>query len=217
MVNAPRKIDLVIWDWNGTLLDDTATCYRIANEMRVERGMAPMPGIDYYRSVFGFPVIEYYKRMGYTFETEPYENISHEFHEMYAERVQACPLQPCAVDTLRTVLSRGARQVLLSASGQRMLDDQVAIFSLGGFFDRIIGNPDNFAHGKEDHAREFLQKSGVSPDRALFVGDTDHDFEIADSLGCNCALLVPGHQTREHLAALGARLIDSLCEVPALL
>jgi hypothetical protein len=30
-------------------------------------------------------------------------------------------------------------------------------------------------------------------------------------------LLVPGHQTREHLSALGAQLIDSLCEVPALL
>lgn len=217
MVNTPRKIDLVIWDWNGTLIDDTATCYQIANEMRIERGMPPMPDIHYYRSVFGFPVIEYYKRMGYTFETEPFENISYEFHAMYAERMADCPLQPCATETLRAVLNRGARQVLLSASGQALLDAQVDIFSLSGYFDRVIGNSDNFAHGKADYAREFLLDSGVPPERALFVGDTDHDFEIADSLGCNCALLVPGHQTREHLAVLGTRLIDSLCEIPALL
>jgi len=217
MVNDPRKIDLVIWDWNGTLLDDTATCYQIANEMRVERGMPPMPGIDYYRSVFGFPVIEYYRRMGYTFEAEPFESISYEFHVMYAERLSSCPLQPCATDILKTVRERGARQVLLSATGQKLLNDQVGFFSLAGYFDRVIGNSDNFAHGKAEYAKEFLLDSGVLPKRALFVGDTDHDFEIADTLGCNCALLVPGHQTREHLSALGARLIDSLCEVPALL
>jgi phosphoglycolate phosphatase len=217
MVNPPRKIDLVIWDWNGTLLDDTATCYQIANEMRIERGMSAMPSIDDYRAVFGFPVIEYYQRMGYSFDVEPFEAISHQFHAMYAERMVACPLQPCATDALQAVLDRGARQVILSASGQQLLDEQVEMFSLGTYFDRVIGNSDSFAHGKADYARTFLLTSGVSPERALFVGDTDHDFEIAESLGCNCALLVPGHQTREHLAGLGAQLIDSLCEVPVLL
>ena len=64
---------------------------------------------------------------------------------------------------------------------------------------------------------EFLRESGVEPARALFVGDTDHDFEIASSIGCGCALLIPGHQSRAHLNSLGARLIESLCEVPALL
>ncbi len=217
MVNTTRKIDLVIWDWNGTLLDDTATCYQIANEMCMERGMTPMPSIDYYRAIFGFPVIDYYKRMGYNFETEPFENISYEFHAMYAERMAACPLHDCAIDALQSVLDHGARQVILSASGQQLLDEQIDLFSLGAYFDRVIGNSDNFAHGKADYARQFLLESGVPPQRALFVGDTDHDFEIADSLGCNCALLVPGHQTREHLSRLDARLIDSLCEVPALL
>ncbi len=212
-----RTYDLVIWDWNGTLLDDTELCYQIANEMRLERGMESMRGIEEYRSHFTFPVVEYYKRMGYTFEQEPFEEISKQFVSLYAERFPACPLQPCAEDALAAVLARGARQVLLSATGQDKLNEQVLHFRLNRYFERVIGGQNNLAHGKADYAVDFLHESGVEPARALFVGDTDHDFEIASSIGCGCALLVPGHQTREHLSTLGATLIESLCEVPALL
>ncbi len=212
-----RKFDLVIWDWNGTLLDDTEMCYGIANEMLIERGMSRMQGVEEYRRHFMFPVIDYYRRMGYTFETEPFENISRQFVAMYAERFPACALQPCAQSALSSVLETGARQVLLSATGQEKLDEQVAHFQLNGYFERVIGNSNNLAHGKADYAKEFLRESGVVPARALFVGDTDHDFEIASSIGCGCALLTAGHQTKEHLSTLGAQLVDSLCEVPELL
>ncbi len=214
---SPRNYDLVIWDWNGTLLDDTQMCYQIANEMREERGMPLMRGVEEYRQYFTFPVIEYYRRMGYTFETEPFENISVEFVSMYAERFPTAPLQPCAKDALSAVLATGARQVLLSATGQEKLDEQVKHFQLNRYFERVIGNSNNLAHGKADYATQFLCESGVSPARALFVGDTDHDFEIASSIGCGCALLIPGHQSRAHLETLGATLIESLCEVPELL
>ncbi len=216
-MNSTRKFDLVIWDWNGTLLDDTDMCYRIANEMRQERGMNLMQGVEEYRTYFTFPVVDYYRRMGYTFETEPFENISRQFVAMYAERFPACALQPCAQIALSAVLKTGARQVLLSATGQEKLDEQVAHFQLNDYFERVIGNSNNLAHGKADYAKEFLLESGVAPARALFVGDTDHDFEIASSIGCGCALLTAGHQTKKHLSTLGAQLVDSLCEVPELL
>jgi hypothetical protein len=73
-MNTARKYDLVIWDWNGTLLDDTEMCYQIANEMRQERGMQLMRGVEEYRTYFTFPVIDYYRRMGYTFETSRLRN-----------------------------------------------------------------------------------------------------------------------------------------------
>ena len=214
---SPRKFDLVIWDWNGTLLDDTELCYQIANDMRQERGMRLMRDVEEYRTYFTFPVIDYYRRMGYSFETEPFENISRQFVAMYAERFPLCPLQPCVEEALSAVLATGARQVLLSATGQDKLDEQVAHFKLGQYFDRVIGGSNNLANGKADYAKDFLHESGVTPARAMFVGDTDHDFEIASSIGCGSAILVTGHQSRSHLETLGATLIESLCEVPRLL
>jgi phosphoglycolate phosphatase len=155
--------------------------------------------------------------MGYTFETEPFENISRQFVAMYGERFPVCALQPCAKEALSAVLTTGARQVLLSATGQERLDEQVVYFRLGEYFERVIGNSNNLAHGKADYAKEFLRESGVDPARALFVGDTDHDFEIASSIGCGCALLTAGHQSKEHLSTLGATLVGSLCEIAELL
>ena len=207
------KTELVIWDWNGTLLDDTQLCYDIANEMRVERGMSPLPDVDVYRGLFRFPVIEYYRQMGYTFETESYEDISVEFVGLYAKRVHTCPLQPHAEETLAEIGRRGVPQVLLSATGADRLHQQAELFGLTRRFQRVIGCENNLAHGKADKARKLLAESGVAPERAAFIGDTDHDYEIAASIGCRCLLLASGHQLPAHLETLGVPVMHSLSEV----
>ncbi len=210
---AAPKTELVIWDWNGTLLDDTLLCYGIANEMRAARGMPPLPDVDVYRGLFRFPVIEYYRQMGYTFETESYEDISMEFVGLYAGRVHTCPLQPHAEETLAEIARRGVPQVLLSATGADRLHQQAALFGLPKYFARVIGCENNLAHGKADKARRLLSESGVAPERAVFIGDTDHDCEIAASIGCRCLLLASGHQLPAYLKTLGSPVIDSLADV----
>ena len=215
MVNRDSK--LFIWDWNGTLLDDTALCYQIANDMRVERGMQPLGSISEYRGLFRFPVQEYYRDMGYTFEVESYEQISVEFVELYAERLPGCPLQPHARQVLMELKNRGLGQILLSATGADRLSDQVALFGLSDCFDQIVGGENNLAHGKAAQARELIQKSGLGGSDVLFIGDTDHDREVAAEAGCQCLLLASGHQPREKLLKLGVPLIDDLSEILPLL
>ena len=211
------KTSLVIWDWNGTLLDDTALCYSIANHMRQERGMPPLADIETYRGLFRFPVIEYYRDMGYTFETESYEDISVEFVSEYARRLSECALQPHALTTLSAVRASGRRQVLLSATGADRLAAQAAQFGVDGLFDDIVGAENNLAGGKAAQACALIADCGVQPDEVLFVGDTDHDYQVSRAAGCRCLLLTCGHQPAERLAALCAPLIDDLSAVlPAL-
>ena len=211
------KTGLLIWDWNGTLLDDTAYCYSIANEMRRERGMPLLDGVDAYRTVFRFPIIEYYRAMGYTFEKESYEDISVEFVQRYADNVAACPLQPQVRETLGAVKARGLSQILLSATGQDRLDEQIDLFGLRGYFDAVLGQVDNLAYGKTGRARAFMEGSGLAPAEVLFVGDTDHDYEVASALGCRAALLNAGHQLPQTLFSCGVPVISSLPEVLSLL
>lgn len=216
MVNATRT-RLLIWDWNGTLLDDTQFCYGIANRMRVERGMPPLEGVDAYRRVFRFPIIDYYRAMGYTFETESYDDVSVAFHRLYEQGVGGCPLTPGAKETLLAVRARGVEQILLSVTSQRRLEREAALKGVADCFSEILGQGDDLGAGKADMARRLLASRGLPPESVLFVGDTHHDAEIAASLGCRAALLTSGHQTREMLAGCGAVLIDALAEVPALL
>lgn len=212
-----RRIRHIIWDWNGTLLDDTFLCYDIANRMRAERGMSVMHDISEYRAVFGFPVIDYYRRMGYTFETESYEDISVEFVALYAEGLRACPLQPHAADVLANIQRRGIPQVLLSATGADRLFDQAAMYGLPPYFARVIGGENNLAHGKAAQAKALIADCGLDPETVLFVGDTDHDYEVSAAAGCRCALYTCGHQSRAHLSALPVPLLDDLAEVVAYL
>lgn len=211
------RTKLVIWDWNGTLLDDTRICFEIANVMRAERNMPLLPSIDVYREMFRFPVIDYYRAMGYAFEKEPYEAVSVEFIDRYTQRFAECPLRRDAVETVSKLRKRGFMQAILSVTGEDKLIAQTSHFGLTKLFDRILGTRDDLAHGKADLAQSFLSETGLTPESVLFVGDTDHDAAVAAAVGCRAALLTGGHQKKEKLSALGVPVLDDVQGIAALL
>lgn len=213
MVKTKYGTKLVIWDWNGTLLDDTAFCYSIANAMRAERGMSTMASVEEYRGLFCFPVKEYYRRMGYTFETESYEDTSVEFLALYAAGVHTCPLQPEAKATIEHIRDMDIPQILLSATGADRLTEQAALFDLPRYFVGISGAENNLAHGKAGQAAEMIKQWNLKPEEVLFIGDTDYDLEVSAAVGCRCVLMAAGHQTRAHLMSLSAPVVDTLPEV----
>jgi len=57
------KLGTVVWDWNGTLLNDMEACIRSMNLMLEKRRLPPID-FETYRSVFTFPVIDYYRAVG---------------------------------------------------------------------------------------------------------------------------------------------------------
>ena len=63
------KIKYIIWDWNGTLIDDAWLFVEIMNEELKER-MLPQINIQDYRQHFTFPVKKYYERLGFDFQKE---------------------------------------------------------------------------------------------------------------------------------------------------
>ena len=62
----------IIWDWNGTLLDDVELCINSMNLLLKERNLQALT-IDRYREIFTFPVKEYYQKAGFNFKTENFE------------------------------------------------------------------------------------------------------------------------------------------------
>ncbi|MBN2352282.1 MAG: hypothetical protein JXD23_06910 [Spirochaetales bacterium] len=57
------KLCTVVWDWNGTLLNDMEACIRSMNLMLENRSLPPID-FETYRNVFTFPVIDYYRAVG---------------------------------------------------------------------------------------------------------------------------------------------------------
>ena len=214
------KPELLIWDWNGTILDDAGVCRQIADIMLGERGIPTLPDMDAYRAVFGFPIKSYYEKMGYRFGPgdEPYESVADEFVLWYDKLYRTAALRPGIVDFLDRRKGEGYRQVLLSATRCDQLVEQVAAFGdVGDRFEQKLGLTDHYAFSKAALAKAFIESEGIPRARALFIGDTDHDFEVSSAIGCPCVLLEGGHQSRARLVKMGVPVLRDLNELEAYL
>ena len=211
-----RDKSLVIWDWNGTLLDDTLVCITAMNRMLVRRGMPLLEEVRY-REVFTFPVRKYYIELGFDFTRESFEDLSVEFVALYRELQVGAGLHDGAHELLEAFRKTGKRQVILSAMERSTLIGDVTARGIAGFFDSILGVEDHYACGKTGIARHFLEASGTDPATAVLLGDTRHDFEVASMLGCDCILVANGHHSFGRLNATGATVQKNLAGVLNLL
>jgi phosphoglycolate phosphatase len=203
---------LIIWDWNGTLLDDRAVCIASMNRMLTRRGM-PLVSETRYQEIFRFPVKDYYIDLGFDFEQEPFESLSVEFIAHYRELQPAAPLYTGAVELLNAFRKQGLKQIILSAMERGDLVRDVSDRGITPYFEAILGAENHLAHGKAAIAREYLVTSGLGADEIIMLGDTEHDYEVSALLGCTCILISQGHHDAARLMATGARVQKNLAGV----
>jgi len=199
----------VIWDWNGTLLDDAELCVSAMNGVLRRRGLPELTA-ERYAELFDFPVESYYRRLGFDWSRESFEEVGLEFMRTYEARRLECRLQPGALAALARFRARGARQHLISGYRQDTLEELVRHHGLREWFDDVIGASDVYARGKLDLGARWREARGADGGPRLVVGDTVHDAEMAAVLGADCVLLPCGHNSRRRLEACGARLAGSL-------
>ena len=206
----------IIWDFNGTLLDDMQVCIDCMNLMLKERDLQ-MLDIDRYREIFTFPVKDYYLSLGYDFEKEPFEIPAHQFIDLYRENMHRAPLQIDAVEMLIHFRNAGYRQVILSAMEQEFLTETLKAKGIFEYFDFVAGITNHLGEGKMDLARELLHKPGMDLQDIYLIGDTIHDFEVARGIGISCILVAQGHQSFQRLATLDCLVINNLTELKYIL
>lgn len=217
MEQLKHKIQTVIWDWNGTLLDDVALCAELINEMLTLHGYAPLGDMNAYKRVFRFPIEAYYRDAGFDFSRHPYPQLAETYMSLYTPRSAGCPLQPHAADTLRALREKGIRQSILSASQRDLLSQQVARYGITDYFDALVGIDTVLGNSKAEVGLAWLRQSGVAPEHAVMVGDSVHDCAVAREMGTACVLYSRGHQPRAVLEATGCPVIDDLSELLPLL
>ena len=97
-----KKYKHIIWDWNGTILDDAWLCVKTLNEILSRRNMQTITLQEYQKS-FGFPVIDYYRKVGFNFETESFDIIAAEYISAYESQLSKCNIQKGAVETMEKI------------------------------------------------------------------------------------------------------------------
>ena len=195
----PRRYRHVIWDWNGTLLDDVAYSVAIVNGL-LARNRLPVMDLARYREIFDFPVRAYYARAGFDLSGEgAFERLGREWMDAYEAQRLTCHLHLGARELLADLHARDLTQSILSAYPRVSLEGIVSHFGLARYFVRLLGLEDIYAHSKLELGRRWLGELGVPRSQVLLVGDTLHDLDVAQALGIDCVLVAHGHQSAPRL------------------
>ena len=169
--------------------------------------------VDFYRDTFEFPVIDFYVGLGFDFDREPFDAIAREYHAGYTKLVPECQLHPGAVDILCSIKEANLSQSVLSAYQQQRLEKAIDIFNLRPWFIKLIGLNDYHAHSKIENGKRWVDQLPYQPDEILFVGDTLHDFEVAQAMNVDCVMLTIGHNSTKKLKSRPVKLFDSLNQI----
>lgn len=206
------KYSHIIWDWNGTLLDDVKWCMQNMNKMLSARNKRIIGSLTEYHNAFCFPVIDYYKNVGFDFEDEPFETLAKEYIDLYhGEKGYNLQLHKNAEAILKYIALKNISQIVLSASFQKNLDEQISPFNIQHFFNQILGISDIYGKSKIDIGKKYIAKTNIQ--RAVLIGDTTHDFDVSQALEIDCLLVAHGHQSWEKLCSCNVPVVKNLDEV----
>ncbi|MBQ8431662.1 MAG: HAD family hydrolase [Clostridia bacterium] len=192
-----RDYTHIIWDFNGTLLDDVAIGVVCANRLLRAHDLPEIPSVSHYRELFGFPIVDYYRRLGFDFDKLPYAELAKEwvsYYLSYREEMQTYADVPAALSRVRQA---GLCQLILSATEKEMLKGQVEALGILPYFDELLGLENIQAFSKEEIGCRWRATHPEA--RVLMIGDTDHDAQVAAAMGVDCVLLTCGHQNRKTL------------------
>lgn len=216
MVNILKKYRHVIWDWNGTIIDDVHVCVDVLNNILTGYDKEKVT-LEKYRSEFDFPVVDYYTKLGFDFSKVSYDEIAKQYISQYNKKQYECSLQSGAAEVLKTVAEKGLGQSILSAYNQKMLEEVVKYFGLVDFFDNLVGLSDFYAKSKLENGKELIKKLGLTGSSVLLIGDTTHDYEVAEQIGTDCVLIDDGHQERKRLESTSALIASAITDIPEML
>jgi len=205
------EISTILWDWNGTLLNDMSLCIRSMNRLLKKRKL-PTLCSDRYLEIFNFPVKDYYRKLGFDFTQEVFEIPAEEFIIHYNEGVEQIPLFDDAYKTLTFFKQKGIRQYIISAMEHNALLESVRSRNILHFFEKVSGIEDILAFGKTDLAKKLIEEESIDISRSIFVGDTIHDAEVAKEINVRNILISRGHQHISRLIKTGNPVLNSLSE-----
>ena len=203
----------VVFDFNGTILDDVMVGLKAENVCIKTFLNRPPLTLDEYLHVFTFPVKSYYEKIGFNWnDGYTYEEVGDLWFKMYREFRNEYKVFDGVEQMLIKNHELGNKNILLSASSLVELKVQLEELGISQYFDEVLGIDNIYAESKVEIAVKWIQ--GKNPDDCMFIGDSLHDLESAKAMGIkNCVLVAKGHQAKDILVKEWDNVVDDIREV----
>ncbi|MGY8624684.1 HAD-IA family hydrolase [Chromobacterium violaceum] len=208
-----REYDLVVFDWDGTLMDSTA---HIVNAIQQAcRDLAlPVPGREAASHVIGLRLAEAMQQFCPPDQATRLPNLVDAFRRRYQADLDRVTLFDAARDTLEAIRASGAFVAIATGSSRAGLDRALAAAGIGELFDATRTVDECHSKPHPDMLLQLTAYFGVECRRAVMVGDTSHDLLMALNAGSHGVGISHGAHGSEELTRCQPRaIVHSLPEL----
>ncbi|MET0425698.1 MAG: HAD hydrolase-like protein [Actinoplanes sp.] len=200
----------LVWDWNGTLLDDLTLVVSSTNQAFAAIGGRSVDA-DEHRSRFRRPVAEFYAEiLERAVDEEEFGRLDRIFHEAYRLGLTSMTL---AADAKAAITTWPGTQSLLSMWFHDELVPAVETYGLSGIFTRVDGlRTEVGGHLKAGHLAGHLAELGLTGEQVVLIGDSLDDAAAAETVGGRAVLYTGGFTDPVRLRASGLPVADTLLD-----
>ena len=182
MTARPRRFDLVVFDWDGTLYDSTALIARCIQSACAELGL-PVPSDEAASHVIGLGLTEALQYVAPDLPPQRYPELGQRYRQHYIRRQDELVLFPGTLDMLHALKARNHWLAVATGKSRRGLDDALHAVELKGLFDGTRTADETAGKPHPLMLQQLMREFGVEPERTLMIGDTTHDLQLARNAG----------------------------------
>jgi phosphoglycolate phosphatase len=209
----PRRFDLIVFDWDGTLFDSTALITRCLQAACTDLGV-PTPSEHDASYVIGMGIHDALRHAAPSLPPERYRELGLRYRQHYMARQHELMLFDGTLALLGALRQRGHWLAIATGKSRLGLDEALAAASLRGLFDATRTADETESKPHPLMLLELMSELGAEPARTLMIGDTTHDLQLAVNAGTASVAVSYGAHAAQALAALAPRhLAHSVAEL----
>lgn len=196
----PRQFELLVFDWDGTLMDSAAAISESLQAACADLGL-PVPGRERARHVIGLGLTD---ALAYVLPELPaadYSRVLDQFRMHFLRRDAGTALFAGAREMISELHDAGFMLAVATGKSRRGLDRALRATGLHGCFDATRCADEGFSKPHPGMLEAVMDNLATAPAATVMIGDTTHDIEMAKAAGVSAVAVTYGAHGRATLNA----------------
>lgn len=193
---------LLIFDWDGTLIDSVPRIVRCFNESFDALGL-PRADENAIRAMIGLPLTESYKHLLPQDRGISQDDFVNAYRDVWRDeaRLPLSPLFEGVPQLLEELNEAGFRMCVATGKSREGLERELNHYDLYGYFEDTRCANETEPKPHPQMIEQLLVGCGIGPAEAVMIGDTPLDLDMGRAAGVRCVGVTSGSQTRQQLEA----------------
>jgi phosphoglycolate phosphatase len=214
-MNRPRRFDLIVFDWDGTLYDSTALIARCIQASCADLALQ-VPSVRDASYVIGMGLSEALQHAAPGLAPDRYPELSARYKHHYTARQNDLSLFEGTLPMLQALRERQHSLAIATGKTRRGLDDVLHTEQLKGLFDATRTADETRSKPHPQMLQELMAEVGIAPERTLMIGDTTHDLQMAKQAGvASVGVSYGAHEPASFAAFTPMHIAHSVAELDA--